>query len=143
MTERSHLSARRPLFVFPRVRVREFVGYFASSLCALVADFALYFLLNASGLHYLWAATAGYFFGALVAFTLSVHYVFRERRWNRLSFEFVVFTALGLVGYLVTVAVMFIAVEYLRIGPEWSKVMAATASFVANFIVRKAVLFRR
>lgn len=122
----------------------EFVRYFFVSLAAFVLDLSL-FSVGLRVLHIAWAvsATFGFLGGVLVAYFLSVRFVFRSRKFrNKPATELLTFSTVGLGGLLVTQLVLWVGIELMGSNPEISKVSAAGFTFLFNFMVRKLLLFR-
>ena len=120
----------------------EAFGYAAASACALLADMAILFVL----VHYLswWylaAATASFTAGVLVAYSLSVRIVFKQRRLRNRPVEFAAFAAIGGAGLVLNALVMVIGVRVLGLHYMVAKCIAAGFTFLGNFISRRQLLF--
>ena len=121
---------------------REAFSYAAVSGVAFACDFAtLAFLVQILNWHYLAAASAAFMVGAVVAYLLSVRYVFRFRRIEDRRVEFVGFAAIGAVGLAVNACVIFAGVEWLHLHYLLAKVLAGGLTFVLNYVVRRVTLF--
>lgn len=121
----------------------EFVRYFAVSLAALGVDFAgLFALVEGLGAPYLAANAAAFALGAAFAYLGSVRWVFARRRLSDRGLEFGLFAAIGIVGLLVNEAVLWAAVSVALLPLAPAKLAAAGASFLFNYGLRRAVLFR-
>lgn len=134
-------AARRKAVPAPRRVAREFILYFGCSLLALAADFGLYATGIRMGINYPLAAAIGFSAGLWLAYTLSVRYVFIKRRLSSEGAEFMVFAGIGLLGLLLTEALLWLMVGRGGIGPLPAKVAAAGIVFGFNFGARKALLF--
>jgi putative flippase GtrA len=122
--------------------VGELLRYGMVSIAALAVDFCCLLLL-AQSVHYLLAASISFTLGGVVAYLLSVKFVFEQRRVSRASTELGAFIALGLVGLAVNAAIIAMAVDSLGLSLAFSKIMAAGATFTCNFALRKWLLFTR
>jgi putative flippase GtrA len=123
---------------------RELIRYGGVSACAFVIDAGLLWLLaKQAGIHYLVAATISFLVGGLVAYLLSIRFVFIERRLQTRSIEGTTFIALGLVGLAVNTAVMALAVETMAAPLLVAKMASASLTFAVNFLLRKHLLFTR
>jgi putative flippase GtrA len=121
----------------------EAAKYAAASAVALVVDTALLLLLTRyAGWYYLLAATVSFLAGATVAYVLSVRFVFHTHRLHSRGLEFTSFVLLGLVGVAINSLVLFVAVGRLGIDLLYAKAVAASFTFVANFALRRQLLFR-
>ena len=117
--------------------------YFAASLLALGADLGT-FALCLRGLHFSlgWSASIGFTVGALVAYLLSIRWVFRQRAFAYApAVEFLAFVGLGIAGLGLTQALLWLGVVNLHLLPELVKLAAAVVTFVFNYFVRKTLLF--
>jgi len=121
----------------------EFARYFAVSLVALAIDVATLFALTAGlGLGYLVANALGFALGTAAAYAGSVRWAFARRRVAGRGLEFGAFAAIGVAGLLVNEAALWGAVALAGMTLPLAKLAAASASFVFNYGVRRAILFR-
>jgi putative flippase GtrA len=124
--------------------VRELFGYGLASGVALLADTAiLTTLVKLAHWPYLVAASLAFGTGAIVAYLLSITFVFRYRQVEGRALEFGSFVGLGLVGLGVNAAVLFVAVNGAGVELIPAKVLAAGATFTTNFTLRRQMLFQR
>jgi putative flippase GtrA len=124
--------------------LRQLGAAIPTAVCALAADVsALYLLTGIAGWHYLAAASVGFVVGTLVAWLLSVRFVFAERRFRSPTAEFALFALIGTGGLVINGVIMSIAVE--RFGQHYliAKACAAAVTFSFNFGIRRAALFTR
>jgi len=120
----------------------EIVRYGMISAVAFAVDLGLLTVLTRfGGMHYLLAATYSFIAGGVVAYFLSVRFVFRFRRVQVRSAEATVFVALGVVGLAVNTIVMALTVGRAGASILMGKVAAACATFGVNYLLRKFVLF--
>ncbi|WPU55202.1 GtrA family protein [Stenotrophomonas acidaminiphila] len=117
--------------------------YFVASFLALLVDVAVLSLsLRLLHMSLAWAATAGFVVGAVVAYILSIRWVFSERALaNTPWVEFLGFVGIGVVGLGVTQFVLWLGTAGLGIMPELVKLAAAAASFLFNYLARRSLLF--
>lgn len=129
--------------VLQRLASPELIRYFAVSLVALAVDTAILSgCLRLLQLPLAWSATLGFAAGALVAYLLSIRWVFRARALaNAPAVEFLTFIGIGVAGLAVTQLVLWIGVTELHLLPEAVKLSAAIVTFAFNYLVRKALLF--
>ena len=128
---------------FSHVLSSDLVRYFTASLLALAADLGT-LSLCLRGLHFSlgWSASAGFVVGALVAYLLSIRWVFRQRAFSDApAVEFLAFVGIGIAGLGVTQALLWLGVVKLHLLPELVKLAAAVVTFVFNYIVRKTLMF--
>jgi putative flippase GtrA len=122
--------------------LKEALGYTAASGCALTVDIAvLWGLVYYLSLPYLVAATISFLIGAVVAYALSVKFVFKHRRLQEQRSEFAAFAAIGIAGLAVNTGVIFIAVNYFGLYYLAAKCVAAGFTFTFNFFSRRQMLF--
>lgn len=121
----------------------EFVRYFLVSLAALAVDLTLFSLgIRVLGMSWAASATISFSLGLLVAYGLSIRFVFASRKFSKTPImELLSFSAVGLGGLLVTQIILWISIEWFKINPEISKFVAAGFTFLFNFTVRKLLLF--
>jgi len=112
-------------------------------LIAFVLDLAAFSTsLRLIGWPWAVAATLGFVVGVLVAYILSVRFVFANRKLRQAPLaEMLTFSMVGLGGLVVTQLVLWVGIERFKFNPEISKFCAAGITFLFNFVVRKLVLF--
>lgn len=126
----------------PSERAAELARYFAVSLGALAVDGAALFALVEAGLPVLAANAASFTLGAVVAYLGSIRWVFARRRLSDRNMEFAVFAGVGVAGLAVNEAALWIGAAALGLPLPLAKLSAAGASFLFNYGVRRAILFR-
>lgn len=138
------LLARLDGFRLSLVRA-EFFRYFFVSLVAFCADYSLFCgALRVLGFGWALSASIGFIFGVVVAYILSVFWVFRFRVYeSNYAKEFLGFFLIGVLGLLVTQASLGVGIYEVGLTPEHSRLLAAGITFAFNFIVRKIFLFVR
>ncbi len=121
---------------------RDAVRYGMVSVVALAVDFgALVVLARVFGVHYMAAATLAFSAGLVVAYLLTVAFVFRDRRRYGAGAEFAGFLVTGLVGLALNALAIYAFVEYVHAPVEFAKAPAAVFVFTFNFLARRFFLF--
>jgi putative flippase GtrA len=122
--------------------LRDMIRYAAASVFALALDYGVLMLLTRLGVGYLEAAAAGFLSGLALIYCLSVRYVFEGRRRGAPRFEMAGFLITGVIGLMLTEALMRLFVE--RFGLSLSLAKGATAGlvFMFNFLSRRSLLFK-
>ena len=122
--------------------LKELSAALAVSAGALCVDASsLYLLTSVAHLHYLVAASIAFMAGTLVAWYLSVRYVFGYRRCGSAAVEFAYFAVIGLCGLVPNALVIATVVEYLGLHYMIGKACAAVVTFGFNYSLRKVLLF--
>lgn len=135
VTPRIHAGALRAFAI-------DAVRYFGVSVAALAVDYGLLVCLHrAFDLHYLVAATLSFLAGLAVAWSLSVVFVFRNRRRLSPWREFLGFAATGLAGLLLTQMLLSALVGGFGVAPEFAKIPVSGVVFAFNFVSRRLLLF--
>lgn len=120
--------------------LEKFVGYFMTGGIAALVDaggFALLYHLSVSTLP---AAIASFLVAAIVNFSLTCRFVFRQRPTAKLFFVFLL-AALG--GLVVNVCVTLLAASYFALDPRLTKIIGIGTAFMFNFMVNFFVVFRK
>jgi len=124
--------------------LQEALGYGAASLCALMVDVSiLWILVHYFSWEYLTAATTSFLTGGAVAYFLSVKLAFKQHRLRDRRAEFASFVAIGTVGLAINAGVISIAVQYFGLHYIIAKCVAAGFTFTCNFLARRQILFVR
>lgn len=121
----------------------DMIRYGAASVFALALDVSILMLLTkAFGVDYLTAAATGFLSGLALIYLLSVSFVFDGRRRRPPRVEMAGFLITGLVGLMLTEALMHLFVD--RFGQSLSLAKGATTGFVFmfNFVSRRSLLFK-
>ena len=117
--------------------------YFVVSCLALGVDYGLLvWLTEAYQVHYLVSGAAGFVAGAVVAYLGSVCWVFSARRLSDRGQEVTLFVLIGVGGLGLNELVLWSLTDYVALHYSASKLAAAGAGFVFNFVARKVILFR-
>lgn len=111
------------------------------SALALACDWGVLVALVAVGVEYLVAAAAGFCVGMAAAYALSVRFVFPRRRAVSREAEAGGFFAVGIVGLLLTLALLFLFVSRLGIPVALAKAPTAAMVFLFNALCRRGLLF--
>lgn len=120
----------------------ETLMYSIGAALAFAADLlVLWMLVEGFGLHYLVAAAAGFVAGTWLLYGFTVRHAFSFRRVADARREFGVFAAIGLIGIVLNLTIIYGAVEGLHLHYLGAKIMASAVTFVANFGLRRALLF--
>ena len=127
-----------------RWHAAEFLRYFAASAAALAVDFGIYVgLTELAGWHYLLSGAAGFCSGAITLYALSIAWVFSERRFRRIGWEFTIFLTIGIIGLILTELMLYVCTDLSGLDYRLSKVVAAGIVFMFNFSLRKLILFSK
>ena len=120
------------------------VRYGLSGGMAFVADFGLlYVLTDCLHVHYLLSSMLSFATGLLITYLLSVYWIFDQRRFDNRLFEIVLFTAIGVVGLLLTALFMWLFTDRLDMHYLLSKVLTTAITTAWNFLAKKFILFTR
>ena len=120
-----------------------FIKYFFVAIIAFGVDAGVLSVsVRFLGFSLFLSAALGFLAGVVVNYFLSVRYVFDARRMkNRIGREFAIFFFIGIFGLFVTQCILYSGVVLLGLNLEFTKVVAAGATFAVNFGVRKIFLF--
>lgn len=128
-----------PLEVAPFLS--EAARYLLASTAALILDFSILWA-SVNWLHFPpWLAGAiGYSSGLVLIYGLSVNWVFRHRRLRDKKYEFLIFGLLGTVGLILNSLTLSLGIA-LGATLALAKLASAGIGFLANFLIRRKVLF--
>lgn len=120
----------------------EGVGYLIASAVALLVDLGTFALLSWWWGGWYTAAAGGFLVGSVVAYIISVRWVFVRRAVSSASVELAIFVLIGCFGLLVVQGVMLVCIEWLDMPGSIARLVAVGFSFTSNFALRKLILFR-
>ena len=123
----------------------QFFRYGFVGAVATVVDWGVLYLLT-SFLHipYVISCTPAFLAGLTTNYVLSKIFVFSgEKNEHSASTEFVVYGIIGVIGLLLTIAIMYVLTDVVRL-PHYmiSKIISTVVVFVWNFGARKVVLYK-
>ena len=121
--------------------VTDLVGYGLVSAVALACDCGLLLLLVGCGLNYLVAAAISFSCGIVIAYALSVRFVFKDRRARSREAELAGFVAVGLAGLVLTQGLLLLFVSGLGMAVAVAKLPTAGCVFLFNFLARRGLVF--
>ena len=121
--------------------VFQFLRYGFVSVVALGADVAVFFVLTGAGASATLAGAIGYAIGLVLHFCLSVVLVFDTTRTKSRQRLFGEFAASGLIGLLMTAAIIWLLVERLHTSALSAKITAVLLTFIGVFLLRRQVVF--
>ena len=125
-----------------RQLVHELYRYGLVIGCAFAVDVgSLTGLVELADWPYLPAAIVGFTLGSLVAYALSVRFVFKYRRVEDRRLEATIFITLGAVGIAANAGMMVAGVEWLGLHYLVAKVGASGVTFFLNYGLRRIFLF--
>lgn len=124
--------------------VAQLSRYSAVSALALALDFTVYLALAASGVSPPLAGVIGYALGTGLHYVLSSRFVFDARATDKVHARLLgEFALSGIAGMGITALVIALATEVAGLAALPAKVLAAAASFLVVFALRRTVVFSR
>ena len=118
--------------------------YSLVSALALALDFTVYLALTALAVSPPLAGAIGYALGTGLHFLLSTRFVFDARATDKVQARlFGEFALSGLAGMGITALVIALATEAAGLAALPAKVLAAAASFLVVFALRRTVVFAK
>lgn len=123
---------------------QEVLKYLIAGGLAFCTDLAVLFgCTEILGVHYLVSNIFSYSCGLLVAYLLNTRWVFSYRRYaNKTRKEFLLFTAIALVGLIISEAILLGLVSGASVHYVYAKFAATFFVMVFNFVAKKQLLFR-
>lgn len=119
----------------------QFFRYIFVGGISFVADAAALWLCE-KFMHYMIAAAIAFVVGLAVNYVLSVCFVFSEtEQVKSKAKEFIVYAVIGVIGLLLTEAIMYLCTDIIGMYFLLSKIVAAAIVLVWNFAARKKILY--
>ena len=105
-------------------------------------DFSLVWGLNQQlGWHYLLASALAFALATIFNYWASMRYTFNSKfSANQKTHEFLLFVALSVAGLLLTLGLMWLAVDWLNWPVMWAKLAVTAVVMVFNFTSRKYLI---
>ncbi len=122
----------------------EFLRYLLVGGIAFAGDInTLALLHNYFGMHYLLATLIAFMVGIAINYQLSVRWVFRYRSLQQHGIEFGLFLLVGIITMGLSLGLMALLVGQLGLAVLWAKCITTGFTLIANFGLRRALLFTR
>jgi putative flippase GtrA len=122
----------------------ELARYLVAGTLAFLSDFTIFLLLNEEfGVHYLAANAAGFCIGLVISYGFCIRWVFCQRTYGKVMIELPVFFAISLSTLLLGEVILLLLVEFAELQPATGKVVMTGIIFLANFVLKKYLLFHR
>jgi putative flippase GtrA len=120
----------------------QFARYQVVGGLSFLVDFgSLYLLTEFAGFHYLISAAVAFLIGLVTNYILSRIWVFDRRTMDRVTAEFLVFAAIGIVGLGMNEVIIWLVREKIHFHYLVGKAISAGIVAIWNFGARKCVLF--
>lgn len=123
-------------------RYRRLVGFCLIGVFSTVIDIGLLFILTAYfGMWYIAAAAGSYCCGTIVSYSLNKYLTFQDDSKN-IVVQFSSFATISSGCLLLTIGIIWFAVEHLHFGYLPAKLSAVTGVFLLNYFGQSRVTFR-
>lgn len=120
----------------------QFIRYTAVGGLAFLVDFScLFFLTSYLNVYYLFSAAIAFILGLFTNYSLSVRWVFSNRKIKSNALEFVIFAGIGVGGLALNELFIWFFTEVILLHYLLSKACSTVFVYVYNFVVRKFTLF--
>jgi len=111
---------------------------------AFLGDFATLFCITEFlNVYYLVSAGIAFLVGLSINYSLSIKWVFSERKLNSSFLEFIIFMSIGLAGLILNEVFMWILTDKLGFYYLVSKIGTTAIVYLWNFTVRRFALFNK
>ena len=121
--------------------IKELFLYGIVGVCATLAEWLIFYLLDRWALHYTLATVIAYLLSTFVNWLVGRLLVFKESRTSLVRELLGIYLTAG-VGLVLNLLIMWISVDLIGIGEMLSKILATAIVFFYNFIVRKLFIYK-
>ena len=116
-----------------------FVGGFA-----FLVDYAASIIgVRVFGLYEVYATIISFILGLTVNYILSTLWIFRKRKIEKQSYDFLAFAIIGIVGMVLKAGIVWFLTEIPHLIIEFSNPIATVIVFIWNFLARKYLLYNK
>ena len=120
----------------------QFCRYCLVGAMATVVDFGVLYLVSIMGVHYLIAAVISFVFGLICNYSLSKLIVFNGNKTAMsMGREFAAYGIIGVIGLVLTLVLMYVMTEWLRLFYMVSKVIATILVLMWNYLAKKYLIY--
>ena len=121
----------------------QFLRYFFVGGTAFIVDFgALYIFTEYLHIYYLTSACLSFTAGTIVNYLISVFWVFQKRNLKNRSLEILIFVAIGIIGLILNLLIIWMLTEKSGIHYLASKIISTILVYCWNFFARKLILYK-
>jgi len=116
---------------------------FVGGLAAVVDVAAAFIAVNAFGIYEVYAIILSFILGLSVNYILSSLWIFRHRKIEKQSYDFIAFAIIGVVGLLLKAGIVWFLTEVPQMVILFSNSIAIVIVFIWNFLARKYLLYNK
>jgi putative flippase GtrA len=118
--------------------IKQFAKYFGAAIIGYAVDFgSLILFKEILHVHYLVSAAIGFTLGLIVLYIISNRYVFGKSKIQSKTYEFMLFTIIGLIGLGILTVLMWALTDGAHINYLISKILATVVVYGWNFFARR------
>jgi len=99
--------------------------------------------VRAFGIYEVYAIIISFILGLSVNYILSSLWIFRHRKIEKQSYDFIAFAIIGVVGLLLKAGIVWFLTEAPHMMIEFSNSIAIVLVFIWNFLARKYLLYNK
>ncbi len=125
-----------------RISIQFFRYIFVGGIAFIVDFGSLFIFTDIFGLYYLISAAIAFILGLITNYILSINWVFNRRTLNNRTYEFGLFTIIGIIGLALNEFIIWFLTAEIGFYYLISKIIAAIIILFWNFFARKLTLFR-
>ncbi|OPY27438.1 MAG: GtrA-like protein [Methanobacterium sp. PtaU1.Bin242] len=125
-----------------RISIQFFRYIFVGGIAFIVDFGSLFIFTDIFGLYYLISAAIAFILGLITNYILSINWVFNRRTLNNRTYEFGLFTIIGIIGLALNEFFIWFLTAEIGFYYLISKIIAAIIILFWNFFARKLTLFR-
>jgi putative flippase GtrA len=112
------------------------------SVIALLVDFGMLIIFKeVLGINYLLGAAMSFCLGVVVSYSLSIRWVFANRKFTNRHAEFLVFLTISAAGLGLNLVIIAGTVQLFNVDYRVAKIVSTAVVFFWNFIARKKILY--
>lgn len=125
-----------------RISIQFFRYIFVGGIAFIVDFGSLFIFTDIFGLYYLISAAIAFILGLITNYILSINWVFNRRTLNNRTYEFGLFTIIGIIGLALNEFFIWFLTAEIGLYYLISKIITAIIILFWNFFARKLTLFR-
>lgn len=125
-----------------RISIQFFRYIFVGGIAFIVDFGSLFIFTDIFGLYYLISAAIAFILGLITNYILSINWVFNRRTLNNRTYEFGLFTIIGIIGLALNEFFIWFLTAEIGFYYLISKIITAIIILFWNFFARKLTLFR-
>lgn len=138
------LETRAPKLLALIEKYKTIIKYIISGGTAAVVQLGLlYVLTDIVGLWYIISSSIAFVVALLTSFFLQKFWTFRDDNIGRMKKQFAIYTAIGIVNFILNPTLLYIVVDFLNVWYLLGQVIVSAVLAISSYLINKFITFKK